>query len=131
MVKKGLLNAEILKEIASLGHTEYLVVCDAGLPIPKGVKLIDISLMQGVPSFMDVCKCISELLVIDSIIVAKELESNNNAVYEKVNKLFCNIPKKSIAHQELKELTKSAKVIIRTGECTSFSNIIFVGGVNF
>jgi D-ribose pyranose/furanose isomerase RbsD len=34
-----------------LGHTDTLVVCDAGLPVPRSSARIDMALTQGVPSF--------------------------------------------------------------------------------
>ena len=58
-MKKGtVLNSDISSVISRLGHTDTLVVCDAGLPIPKSTTRIDMALTQGVPSFMrvlDVC----------------------------------------------------------------------------
>ncbi|MCF7905318.1 MAG: D-ribose pyranase, partial [Candidatus Marinimicrobia bacterium] len=34
MKKVGILHPELSKAIAIMGHTDRLVVCDAGLPIP-------------------------------------------------------------------------------------------------
>jgi len=34
MRKTGILNQDILNATASPGHTDHIVVCDAGLPIP-------------------------------------------------------------------------------------------------
>lgn len=54
-MKKGtVLNSDISSMISRLGHTDTLVVCDAGLPIPKSTTRIDMALTQGVPSFMQV-----------------------------------------------------------------------------
>lgn len=54
-MKKGtVLNSEISSVISRLGHTDTLVVCDAGLPIPNSTARIDMALTQGVPSFMQV-----------------------------------------------------------------------------
>lgn len=54
-MKKGtVLNSDISSVISRLGHTDTLVVCDAGLPIPKSATRIDMALTQGVPSFMQV-----------------------------------------------------------------------------
>jgi len=54
-MKKGtVLNSDISSVISRLGHTDTLVVCDAGLPIPKSTTRIDMALTQGVPSFMQV-----------------------------------------------------------------------------
>ncbi len=55
LLKKGtVLNSDISSVISRLGHTDTLVVCDAGLPIPKSTTRIDMALTQGVPSFMQV-----------------------------------------------------------------------------
>ena len=54
-MKKGtVLNSEISSVISRLGHTDTLVVCDAGLPVPRSTTRIDMALTQGVPSFMQV-----------------------------------------------------------------------------
>jgi D-ribose pyranase len=36
-----------------------------------------------------------------------------------------------VSHEEFKKLTSAAKAIIRTGECTPYTNIILQSGVNF
>ncbi|GAH06803.1 unnamed protein product, partial [marine sediment metagenome] len=43
MKKSGILNIEISRVIASMGHGDYIVISDAGLPIPDSVELIDVS----------------------------------------------------------------------------------------
>ena len=47
MKKDGLLNPQILSAIAAMGHTEYLVIADAGLPVPSGIPVIDIFINPG------------------------------------------------------------------------------------
>lgn len=42
MKKTALLNAQLSHCIATLGHTESLTICDAGLPIPLSVERIEI-----------------------------------------------------------------------------------------
>ena len=113
-----LLNREIIAEVAALGHTEYLVIADCGLPVPKGVKSIDVSITAGTPSFLDVLNAVSEELVIESVILAEEIDEKNKSLAAEM-------------HETFKELTRNAKCIIRTGETTSYANVILVGGVNF
>ncbi len=36
MKKGALLNSEISHVVSRLGHTDSLVICDAGLPVPAG-----------------------------------------------------------------------------------------------
>lgn len=40
-------------------------------------------------------------------------------------------PYRTVPHEEFKKLVGNAKCVIRTGETSSYSNIILVCGVNF
>lgn len=51
MKKSTLLNSELSYLVATLGHTDEITICDAGLPIPDEVTRIDLALTHGVPSF--------------------------------------------------------------------------------
>ena len=52
MRKEGVLHPELCRTITAMGHTDTLVVADAGLPIPKGVVRIDLALVPGLPGFL-------------------------------------------------------------------------------
>lgn len=52
MKKTAVLNAQLSGVIASLGHTDGLTICDAGLPIPSEQQCVDLALTKGVPSFL-------------------------------------------------------------------------------
>lgn len=131
MRKQGILNAEICKVIAALGHTEYLVIADPGLPIPDDIKVIDISLKHGVPGFMEVLDSVVQEMVVDSFIYAAEMEEYSPKLLEKMRNVLVGVPEKKVPHENLKEMLSEAKAIIRTGECTSYANVILEGGVNF
>lgn len=52
IIKKGvLLNSEVSSVIARLGHTDQVVVCDAGLPIPATTARVDLALTHNVPIY--------------------------------------------------------------------------------
>ena len=131
MKNGGLLNPEILKELAALGHTEYFVIADCGLPIPKEVKVIDVSVVHGIPSFVEVLKAVEKDLVVESAIIAEEINDANPAVQRQISAVMGDRPIYKVSHEELKRLCRNAKCIIRTGEASSYANIILVGGVNF
>jgi D-ribose pyranase len=131
-VKSGnLLNPALSAAIASLGHTEYLVIADAGLPIPKGVEVIDLSLCRGVPAFLDAVKTVLAELVVESYIYASELPEQNSSVYTELQRNLAGIPGKAVPHTDFKRLVQSSRVVVRTGECSPYANVILVGGVNF
>ncbi|HEY5583122.1 MAG TPA: D-ribose pyranase [Ruminiclostridium sp.] len=131
MKKDGILNPEICHAIVSLKHTEYMVIADSGLLIPGNVRLIDISLKKGVPSFKDVLMAVKDELVIESYTYAEEMENANGCLFDEMNNLLKELPSQKVSHKDFKELLVNASVIIRTGECSSFANIILNGGVNF
>ncbi len=51
MKKVKMINQPLSSVIASLGHTDEIVITDAGLPIPKETLRIDLALMRGFPIF--------------------------------------------------------------------------------
>lgn len=131
MKKDGLLNPEILKEIAALGHTEGICIADCGLPVPKNVKVIDVSITAGIPHFMDVLKAVQSELVVESYIVAHEICEKNPALGNDITEVLGSLPVKMVPHEEFKNMTENVKCIIRTGETLSYANVILIGGVNF
>lgn len=131
MRKEGILNTDICYAISSLGHTDYLVIADPGLPIPENVTVIDISLVKGVPGFTEVFDAVTKELVIDSYIYAEEMEAASTELLQYVQNRLSHVPGHKIPHEEFKHILPKAKAIIRTGECTPFANVILEGGVNF
>ncbi len=131
MKKDKLLNSEIIRAIAALGHTQMLAVGDAGLPVPKGVPVIDLSLTKGVPSFAQVLEAVASELVVESYIYAEECTQANPGVEGNIQRILEGYPSRQVPHEGFKELVSQAKLVIRTGECTSYANIVLVAGVNF
>ena len=131
MKKDGLLNPQILSAIAAMGHTEYLVIADAGLPVPSGIPVIDISLIRGIPDFGAVLHSVIDEMVVESFIVAEEMADKSQDTYGTVIEALPQVLFRRIAHEEFKEMAAKAKTVIRTGETTPYANIILVAGVNF
>lgn len=131
MKLQGILNSHISKILSDLGHTDYIVIADAGLPVPDGVPKIDLALKLGVPSFIEVVSTIKDDMKIEKVILAKEMESQNIATYKYMKTHFNDEAIEMISHDQLKELSKKAKAVIRTGEVTPYANCILQAGVIF
>lgn len=131
-VKKiGILNRDISDVIASLGHLDTIVVCDAGLPIPLGVRRIDLALRPGLPGFQETLRAIAVELQVEGWVMAQEVREENPHMLEGVREVFPDAEGEFVPHSEFKELCGKAKAIIRTGEFTHYSNVILVAGVVF
>jgi D-ribose pyranase len=131
MRKTGILNQGILSAIGSLGHTDHIVVCDAGLPIPLGVERIDLSIVRNMPRFLDVLKPVLAEIVVEKIILAEEIQRASPDLAAQILDLAGPIPVEFVSHEQFKRLTRDAKAIIRTGEHTPFANAILQSGVDF
>jgi D-ribose pyranase len=131
MKKDGILNEDLLRVMGSLGHTDRIVVCDVGLPIDKNVERIDLAVTKGVVKFMDVLTPLLNELAVEKIIMAEEIVTKSSSMYQEITALTKGIPIELVSHEEFKKLTKATKAIIRTGECTPYTNIILQSGVNF
>lgn len=46
----GTLNGQLARVISELGHTDRLVVTDAGLPVPPGVERVDLAVRENLPA---------------------------------------------------------------------------------
>lgn len=131
MKRQGILNADLVKIIAELGHTDSLVICDAGLPIPNSVQRIDLALTQSIPRFIDVLKGVLQDTVVEKAILACEIKEISPELHEQILENLNGIPIEYISHEEFKTMTYDAKGIVRSGEITAYANIILISGVDF
>ncbi len=131
MKKIGVLNKDLSDVIAGMGHLDMLVIGDAGLPVPAGVKRIDLAIKQGVPGFIETVETIAKELKVERIILAEETGKVSHHIKEEVLNIFNDSKVEEVSHEELKKLSKSAMAVVRTGEFTPYANVILVSGVMF
>jgi|ERR1039457_3298893 D-ribose pyranase len=133
MKKNGILNAPLSKTIAQLGHTDRLVICDCGLPIPFNSEVIDLALTKNIPRFIDTLKIIMEEFAVEKTVIAEELVDNNNNLFKEIESLLNGIKIEKVSHENFKDLTRKEGTIVfvRTGEATPYANIILTAGVTF
>ncbi|GAA4708370.1 D-ribose pyranase [Brevibacillus fulvus] len=131
MKKFGMLNSEITKVISELGHTDQIVIADAGLPIPPGVKRIDLALVPGLPSFLVTLETILAEMQVEKVVYAEEMAEKNPKLKQEMSGMLEGMESETVTHEQFKQLTRHAKAVIRTGECTPYANIILQAGVIF
>lgn len=131
MKKIGLLNQPLSAVIAGLGHTDTLVIADAGLPIPAETQRIDLALAEGLPAFLDTLDVVLKEMQVERAIVAEEMLDASPDIYRGIEELLGDVPVETVTHLIFKEQTRSARAVVRTGEFTPYANIILVAGVVF
>ncbi|PHM30632.1 hypothetical protein XIS1_1160004 [Xenorhabdus innexi] len=70
MKKGALLSSDISAVISRLGHTDQIVISDAGLPIPSSTQRIDLALTQGIPDLLSVLEVVVQELQVEAAILA-------------------------------------------------------------
>lgn len=130
MKKQGVLHGELSRFIATLGHGQTLVIADYGLPIPPQVPFVDLAVCEGVPAFEDVFRAVLSELSIEQITIAEELQGAHPDLFAKINGAT-DAPLELVSHEVFKERLASATVIVRTGEWTSYANVILTSSVVF
>lgn len=129
MKKSGILNRHLAGAIAELGHGDGVLVCDAGLPIPAGPRVVDLAFRAGVPSFAEVLDGLLHELVVEGGTAAGEVRSANPSAAELLRERVPSLG--FVSHEELKALAPGAKLVVRTGEAQPFANVLLRCGVFF
>ncbi|WWR14933.1 D-ribose pyranase [Lachnospiraceae bacterium JLR.KK008] len=131
MKKNGILHAQLIGLIAALGHKDTFMVGDAGMPIPKGVPVVDLALCGGVPTFRQTMDAILAETEIEAYTIAEEIDEKNPELLAYIHKKLPDAEEEKIPHADLKKMSAECRFAVRTGEFTPYPNIILRAGVAF
>lgn len=131
MKKTKVINSDISRVIAQMGHFDKLSIGDAGMPVPKGTEKIDLAVDNGIPSFMDVLNNVLEELEVQKVYLAEEIKENNPVILDQIKDRLPDTPIEFIPHTEMKSELNNCHAFIRTGEMTPYANILLESNVVF
>ena len=131
MKKRGILNAQLSGLIAALGHMDLFMIGDAGMPIPKGIPIVDLALCGGVPTFVQTMDAVLEEAAVEHYTIAEEIVEKNPELHAYIKEKLPNVESEMIPHAELKKMSANVRFAIRTGEFSPYPNIILRAGVTF
>lgn len=131
-MKRGpILNADLNHAIASMGHGDLMIVCDAGFPIPDDVWRIDLAIKTDLPDLKTILSLIAGDFVAEKVEYADTLPGHNPVLLETVKALFPDADHAMRSHGSiLSEMAAQAKVIVRTGAFDPWGNILLYSGVD-
>ena len=127
MKKHGLLNPDLNRAVARLGHTDLVVVADCGLPVPSHVPIIDLALVFGIPRFTQGLDALLAEIVVETGLAAEEVRgpAADDWLQERLGDVSY------VPHEEFKKRVADAAFVVRTGETTPYANVILRCGVPF
>jgi D-ribose pyranase len=127
MIVKGILNPQLLSLLARVRHTNTLVISDRGFPYWPMIETVDISLVDDVPTVLQVFEALKSNFAIGQIFMAAEFNANNG---REVQQTFADsragIPIIFEPHIEFKLRVPQAIGLVRTGDTIQYANMILV-----
>lgn len=128
MKKSGILHPELLHMVASLGHTDYIVLADKGFPIPQHLERINLGLTDDLPTILQVMDAMRSEMIIDRIIITNEMEAISPKRVEALKTAYPDIRYEAVSHAEFKEMCKGAQGAVKTADTCPYANLIVVSG---
>ena len=129
MRENGLWHPRLAELVTAMGHTDILVLADAGLPVPSGVETIDLVWRRGQPPLIPVLDAVLGELVVERATIADE--AKDPVFLGSLDRTIKDIPVVRTSHAELKRRCRHARAVVRTGEDTPYANVILHAGVAF
>ena len=125
MLKTGILNPALLELLARVRHTNTLVIADRGFPFWPEIETVDISLVDDVPTVLQVLAALRANFVIGRAYSADEFRTANpSARHEALTAALGGVPHVFEPHVEFKKRVPHAIGLIRTGDTIPYANLI-------
>jgi D-ribose pyranase len=129
MIVDGILNPHLLSLLARVRHTNALVIADRGFPSWPGLETVDISLVDGVPTVLQVLAAVRRNHVITEAYMAAEfLRVNRPATKRTLAEACAGLRLTHEPHVEFKRRVPGAIGLIRTGDTVQYANMVLISG---
>src|SRR5436305_15268053 len=86
-----ILNAELSKAIAMMGHGDLFMVCDAGFPIPLDRWRIDLAVTHNLPDLYTVLELVLSELSVERVLYADLIEQHNQPLLQHLTEILDGI----------------------------------------
>ena len=129
MLNTGILNPQILSLLARVRHTNRLVIADRGFPFWPEIETVDISLVDDLPTVLQVLAAIRPNFRVAQAYMAREFRRENTpATGARFAKGLKGVPMTFEPHIQFKKRVPGAIGLIRTGDTVQYANMILVSG---
>ena len=83
-----ILHPELAKALATCGHTDIILVTDAGFPIPKDANRIDLGYYAGAVDVLDILKMLRKEIFVEEVAFATEVKTHHPALYKDLQEIY-------------------------------------------
>jgi D-ribose pyranase len=125
MIKTGILNPHLNDLLSRVRHTNTLVIADRGFPFWPMIETVDLSLVDDVPTVLQVLAALRPNFQIGRAWMAREfLKVNPAPTRGAYAQALAGIPLQREPHVKFKQRVPLAIGLIRTGDTTQYANMI-------
>lgn len=131
MKKTRCLNKYLSNAIADMGHGDFLIIADAGFPIPSDQQRIDLAIEPDKPGILEIVDLIMHEMIYERCIVADEQQKFNSPLHSQLVKMCDRCKIETMPQTDIiATMPKAAKYIVRTGAFEPWGNVILYSGVD-
>lgn len=125
MLKTGILNPALNSLLSRVRHTNTLVIADRGFPFWPMLETVDISLVDNIPTVLDVLLALRPNFVVGRVSMAEEfLKHNTEETQARFRDALQGVHIDFEPHTTFKKRVPGAVGLIRTGDTTQYANMI-------
>jgi D-ribose pyranose/furanose isomerase RbsD len=124
-----ILHPELAQAVATMGHSDILLVTDAGFPIPADAWRIDLGFYEGMPDVLDVLRVLRQEMFVEEVHFAGDILTKNAPLYTSLQDIFTGSGAefKLTTHEILvNDIAHRAKAVVRSGSFNPWANIALV-----
>ncbi len=125
MLIRGILNPALNSLLSRIRHTNTILISDRGFPFWPHIETIDISLVDDVPTVLQVLSAIQHNFSIGNAFMATEFRYENGPeIVDDFERALHGIAVAYEPHIDFKRRVPHAIGLIRTGDTTPYANMI-------
>src|SRR6476661_3367879 len=127
MIINGILHPTLQHLLCRIRHTNALVIADAAFPFWPEIETVDLSLVRGIPTIIQVLDAVLPNFKAGPIYMAEEFKRTNPQPTQDAFAKACRGVEITFEpHLEFKKRVPNAIGLIRTGDTTAYGNMILV-----
>ncbi|MFM9368061.1 RbsD/FucU domain-containing protein [Streptomyces sp. Da 82-17] len=126
MYRSPLLNGPLSAALADLAHGDEIVLTGAALPRPDVLPSIDLSLVAGNPTVVEVLDALLPTFPVEYGLAAHEVLHDCPSIAADLSDRLPHLD--TIPHADLMTRSHRAKVVVRTGDDERYANVILRRG---
>ncbi len=125
MLKTGILNPQLNSLLSRVRHTNLLVIADRGFPFWPQIETVDLSLVDDIPTVLQVLQAIRGNFSLGRAWMAREFSRHNDTtVINHFREALDDVPVFFEPHVQFKKRVPGAIGLVRTGDTIQYANMI-------